>query len=167
MRQYPPDLEASLTRWEAVKDFSIRLNRLSAEGRACRSERVALEALWVIHFDVTSLHLAIKDVVLAGWAFAVPILLRSMHDGLCASIAITNWRRPEFMAFKYSHARHKEYSLHASSRGATAPRRPSSAWGESRGIRAGIDGWIPSSQASPYHRLPVLSVGMSNAPNSG
>lgn len=109
---YPADLQAALDRWEASKDFAVRLNELSANKvENVRAEKVALEALWIIHFDATSLHLVIKDMVLAGWSFAAPILLRSAHDGLCAMIAIANWNRPDFMAFKYFHARHKETLL--------------------------------------------------------
>jgi hypothetical protein len=66
--------------------------------------RVAVAALSVLAHDSICLHRAIYSLCRAGWAFATPILLRTMLDALLSVAVITRSARPNVAAFKFFYA---------------------------------------------------------------
>jgi hypothetical protein len=74
-----------------------------------QSDLVATSALSVLSHEMVCLHRAIKDLSLAGWAFAAPILLRSMVDAMCSIAVIANSDRPDVAAFKYFYTFTKDF----------------------------------------------------------
>lgn len=89
---------------EAALDYAVQVNQRVHEQPENERYRVARGALLVITHDITCLHRATKDLSLKGWAFAAPILLRSMLDGLCSLLAVTQSVSPDLAGFKYFYA---------------------------------------------------------------
>ncbi len=68
------------------------------------AHRVAVSALSILAHDSICLHRAIHSLSLAGWAFAAPILLRTLLDALLSVAVITRSARPNVAAFKFLYA---------------------------------------------------------------
>lgn len=89
--------------------YTVAVNQfLASENQKTRL--VAQSAISVLMHDVACLHGAVRDLCLAGWAFAAPILLRSMLEGAMSVAVIANSDRPDVTAFKYfyAHVRNKK-----------------------------------------------------------
>lgn len=66
-----------------------------------RGISVARDALDNLHLDAVRIHKAIACLALKGWAPVVPILLRTLLDGVAGALAIVNSEMPDLNGFKY------------------------------------------------------------------
>lgn len=92
----------------AVEVHSLALDcAVEVQSRCASAEEskslylVTRAALSSLYHEVICLHRAVKDLSFQGWAFATPILLRTMLDILCSMIVIAENEHPDVAAFHY------------------------------------------------------------------
>ncbi len=121
---------------DAAIDYAVNVQRASFQKTEQeKSSLVATSALSALSHEMVCLHRAIKDLSLSGWAFAAPILLRSILDAMCSIAVIANSDRPDVAAFKYFYAFTKDF-LH------DPTRAPDSVAGMEAPIRAELEASI-------------------------
>lgn len=104
------DPEAAVKAHKAAFTHALALNDRLAAGSS--REPVAGAALYTISHDALCLHQAIGTLAFEGWAFATPLLLRTLLEGLTNAVAITNSSRPNLAGFKYFYFPSRETERH-------------------------------------------------------
>jgi len=93
------DLKTALAANEATIRYAIRVWETSSS-----TQSLARRALGWLAYDAVCLHQAILFLGLEGWAFATPILARSMLDLSLSVQVIVNASQPDVAAFEYLYA---------------------------------------------------------------
>jgi hypothetical protein len=94
---------------QASLEYTVRIQTAAskkAEGET--TNLVARAAISVLMHDMACLHQAVRDVCRCGWAFASPILLRSMLESAMSIAIIIANDRPDLTGFKYLYAKVSE-----------------------------------------------------------
>ena len=94
-----PDLKTALIAHEATMLYAVRVWNTSASAQSVARKALA----WLAH-DAVCLHQAIHTLGLKGWAFATPILARSMLDLSLSVQVIVNASDPDVAAFEWLYA---------------------------------------------------------------
>lgn len=96
------DVKIAIEVHDLALDCAVRIQSMCAKAEeSVGLYLVSRSALATLFHDVICLHRACKDLSLQGWAFAAPILLRSVLDVLCSMIVIAESTRPDIAAFHY------------------------------------------------------------------
>jgi hypothetical protein len=94
---------------QAALEYTVRIQSAAskkAEGET--TNLVARTAISVLMHDMACLHQAVRDLCRCGWAFASPILLRSMlESAMSVAIIIAN-DHADLTGFKYLYAKVSE-----------------------------------------------------------
>lgn len=99
------DLDKVNRAHKAAFDLAVELNkRVAVKYEGSDWNLVARAALLTISHDSLCFHRAIGDLGYSGWAFAAPVLLRTLMEGMLSALAITQSDRPNLAGFKFFYA---------------------------------------------------------------
>lgn len=104
------DLTKVIAAHDAATAYAVLVQKKTSEKTEKESKNlVAAAALSTLAHECVCLHRAIKDLALAGWAFAAPILLRSLLEAGTSMTVIIDSDRSDVTAFKYFYSHAKDF----------------------------------------------------------
>jgi hypothetical protein len=104
------DLNKILAAHDAATVYAFRVQKcISKKAEEDPKNLVAAAALSTLAHECVCLHRAISDLARAGWAFAAPILLRSLLEAGISIAVIIESARPDVTAFKYFYSYVKDF----------------------------------------------------------
>lgn len=159
----PPkfDLEKILAAHDAATAYALLIQKKISKKTEKESKHlVAAAALSTLAHECICLHRAIGDLALAGWAFAAPILLRSLLEAGVSTAVIIESEHVDVTAFKYFYSHVKDFLRDSAKHPGPVPEHADRIRVEAQeGIKANMEQMAPEDRAAAEEWLKKPSAG--------